>query len=254
MFGPGKTFLEKDLQDWHVDCWSWLMRWGARHRAIDYTSLILPTPQFFPKSGAEGHARAVHIFNTVKRLAGMEEWPAKLIQQERIQRELGPMQHVEHGRTCAGTFSQRDNTALITYDPDKLKQPVHLVATFAHELGHYFLYGFPVLIQPREMEEHATDVSTIYLGFGLFGANTALNFRQHGGFDGWSTQRLGYLSEAEWVFGLAMFGALSGDGVERMKDHLKPTMWGEVKRAAKIIERDGLAEKARAQATARSKR
>src|SRR5689334_15346570 len=223
MFGPGKTFLDKELQDWHVDCWSWLIRWGSRYRAIDYTSLILPTPQFFPKSEAAGHARALYIFNTVKRLAGMEDWPAELLPQAETQREVGPLLHVNHGTTAAGTFSQHGNGAIVTYDPAHIGNPMVLVATFAHELGHYFLNSFPVLLPPHTMDEHATDVSTIYMGFGLFGANSAFNFSQFSGpqTQGWSAQRLGYLSEAEWAFGLAMFGALSGDGIERMQDYLK---------------------------------
>src|SRR5262249_16682679 len=115
MFGPGKTVLEKDLQDWHGDCWSLLIRLGSRHRKVNYTKLILPTPQFFPKREAQGHARALHIFNAVKRLAGMEDWPTKLVPQDQVQREVGPMLHVQHrGRMCAGTFSQRDDHALIS--------------------------------------------------------------------------------------------------------------------------------------------
>jgi hypothetical protein len=29
MFGAKKSFLDQELQDWHVDCWSWLIRWGG---------------------------------------------------------------------------------------------------------------------------------------------------------------------------------------------------------------------------------
>jgi hypothetical protein len=255
MFGPGKMFLEKDLQDWHVDCWSWLMRWGGGAQRLRSTDLVLPNRTFFPPTEAEGHARAVHVFNTVKRLAGMETWPAKLEAQRELAGRLGPLAHVQNGRTAAGTFSQHGNSALVTYDPAQIKQPIVLVATFAHELGHYLTENFPVLLAPPDRMEPATDVATIFLGFGVFGANSASNFSQFAGTEsqGWSMQRLGYLTDAEWSFGLAMFGALSGRGIEEMKDHLKSSLWGEVKRAAKIIERDGLAEKARAQSVARSK-
>src|SRR5687767_3949118 len=131
MFGTKKSFLEQELQDWHVDCWSWLIRWGGGADSLRKTPLILPTKEFFPPTSAQGHARAVHIFNSVKRLADMEKWPAKLVAQTELPRDVGPLMYVQHGKTAAGTFSHDGNAAQITYDPASLNQPITLIATFA---------------------------------------------------------------------------------------------------------------------------
>ena len=98
---------------------------------------------------------------------------------------------------------------MITYDPGMLGNTVQLVATFVHELSHYLL-----LSQRSEppggpdLEELATDLATVYLGFGLFGANAAFAFGAGG--VGWSTQRSGYFSEATWCFANALFLELRG--------------------------------------------
>ncbi|MFB6373512.1 MAG: hypothetical protein ABEN55_10440 [Bradymonadaceae bacterium] len=58
-----------------------------------------------------------------------------------------------------------------------------------------------------EFLEPATDLASIFLGFGIFAANAATSFEHHGdGSKSW--QRSGYLSEPEFAYGLAIFTAL----------------------------------------------
>lgn len=247
MFGR-KPFLEQDLQDWHLDCWAWLLRHTGGIASLRRTELVLPTRDFFPPTEATGHDRAEHIFLTVKRLSGMAEWPVTLEAQHERPERLGPITALQHGKGAAGTFSHDGNAARITYDPRHIRSPVTLVATFAHELGHYLTGAFPELLAPPDMMEQATDVATVFMGFGIFGANAAFNFSQQTEFDsqGWRTERLGYLSEAEWAFALALFCALTERPADVLKDHLKPSLLGEVKRAGKVIARDGLTARATA--------
>lgn len=97
---------------------------------------------------------------------------------------------------------------VITYNPASVARPLSLVATFAHELAHF--PGFGATEPPpggEEFEEPATDLLAVYLGFGVFLANSAFNFEQHSDFEthGWSWQRQGHLSEGEMVYALAIF-------------------------------------------------
>jgi Zn-dependent peptidase ImmA (M78 family) len=69
----------------------------------------------------------------------------------------------------AGTFSmarKKQQKAIITYDPSQVKNPEMLVATFAHELGHYLSHR--TTEAPPEGEalwEPATDLLAVFMGF-----------------------------------------------------------------------------------------
>ncbi len=242
MFKP-KPILDPDEQDWHVACWAWLLRHGeGRQRLID-TPLVLPNEDFFPGLSSGTDDLAERLFDRVKQLADMEDWPTRLVAQDERPDQLSPTTHLVHSGQAAGSFTPTGNTAEISYDPKHIKAPVTLVATFAHELAHYLNGGFPE--HPPggvDFNEPATDVTAIYLGFGLFGANSTFTFSQVTNFDsqGWSRQSLGYLSEAEWAFGLAMFCVLGEKPVDALKPRLKPHIWRDVQRAARQISEERL--------------
>ena len=76
-----------------------------------------------------------------------------------------------------------------------------------------------------------------FTGFGIFAANTAFAFAQHGdGFSqGWRSQRNGYLSDRAWAFALALFGTLKGEPAPEkwLKDGLPPMIRAAEKYLAK---------------------
>ncbi len=139
-----------------------------------------------------------------------------------------------------GTFRLADNEAIVTYDPSNLDEPAKLIATFAHELAHYKLAG--IVEEPPGGEaahEFLTDLTTVYLGFGLFGANCAFSFRQHQDVvsQGWSLSQLGYLGERDWSFAIAVFLALRGETPARLKPFLKPYLFSDVVKASRYLQK-----------------
>ena len=128
--------------------------------------------------------------------------------------------------------------AEITYDPRLVNDPWAFVATLAHELSHYYLDNYRAMPPggPYKMEP-TTDLGAVYLGFGLFAANTAFRFTQHQDFQsqGWQYQRLGYLKEREWVFALAIFLGLREIGVAAVVEYLKPHMQRQLKRTLRYL-------------------
>ena len=74
--------------------------------------------------------------------------------------------------------------------------------------------------------EYATDLLAVFLGFGLFLANSAIEFHQFTGYNnqGWTTRTLGYLSEFELVYCLAVFCVLRGIPRDQAIAHLKRTL------------------------------
>ena len=82
---------------------------------------------------------------------------------------------------------------LIAIRSTMIKDPMFLVATIAHELGHAILLGRRLMSPLTPDHEPITDLLTVYLGMGIFNGNSAARFRQFQdeGRIGWSTQRLG---------------------------------------------------------------
>jgi hypothetical protein len=88
-------------------------------------------------------------------------------------------------------------------------EPVTLVAALCHEVAHAWRSFHGLAIEDRELDERLTDVTTVYLGFGLLTTNGAYLYRQGGEFTGthavtrWSHARAGYLPAQAMSFLLA---------------------------------------------------
>ncbi len=246
MFGSNRSFLDNDVEDWHIECWAWLLRCTGGIEQLRESGLVLPTKDHFAPTDLQGHAKAQHIFDNVRLHCGMQDWPVQLVAQHETASRVATFGTVQNPDDPAGTYSSTENTAQITYAPGDVSEPFNLIATFAHELGHYLNTGFSEgppggwdLIEP------ATDVTAAFLGFGIFGANSAFHFTRTQDFDsqGWSTAKRGYITEAEWAFSIALFCSLTGKQVEAAKLHLKPHLAKQVSKAFKHIAKNSVSER-----------
>lgn len=230
-----RPHVDPEDEAWLLACWQWLNKVVGPIDGHPPRELILPTRQSFPDTTLSGHARALHYFKLVQMRMGLSGRRYHLVEQD-ARPDLGSS--IVYGSIKSagadGTYSDMGNVAKVTYDPGILDDPIRMISVFAHELAHDMLRyrAFP-LPGGDEMEEFATDLATAHMGFGLFGANAAFQFQQHTDFDrqGWKTQRLGYLTENEWGFSIAIFLAIQGRGPECVKDHLKSHLHTIVKRA-----------------------
>jgi hypothetical protein len=243
MFGLFRkgTLLDAELTAWQFGCFEWLLQHTGGMEAFRQRRLILPTPQFFPHDGSRGHAFAEMIFQQVKMHAGMADWPCDLqCQQDDPDPKVSRYAYVKGAPSSpAGTFRTRnDGTALITYHPDELSDPMALVATFAHELAHYRTAVFP---EPPpggwEVWEPATDLAAAFLGFGIFMANSRFRFSHFsdGKTSGWQWRQRGYISDAEVLHAHAIFSHLLNVGRDETVPHLKSALRGIYKRLHKDV-------------------
>jgi hypothetical protein len=234
-----KSGLETEDEDWQLETWSWLLKSLGGSDDLKLSPLVVPTREFFPPTEAQGHRRVEQIFDAVKKLARLEDWECELKPQpDRGDGRLGPVAALRRKPGPAGTFSVQGNKVLITYDPQLENDPWGLVATLAHELAHYLLVTIPEEPPGGDANhEFATDLAAVYLGFGVFNANTAFRFSQHTSFDsqGWKYQRAGYLSEKEWCFALAVFLFLRGDDPKLALTYLKPSLQTDLRRCLKYL-------------------
>jgi hypothetical protein len=243
LFGGG-SFLDPEDEAWHLDTWKWLLENFGGLARVRHAPVVIATREFFPPSETKGHARAEHIFACIKRHAGMTDWPCSLVAQpgrpETRVAELGTVK-IDSGTDPAGTFVMEGGQAVITYEPSIVEEPAKLVATLSHELAHYLLataIGDPP--GGHDMHEFATDLTTVFLGFGLFTANQAFNFSQYRDVysQGWQSSRLGYLRERDWAFALAVFLSLRGQSTDVFKPLLKPHLYADMRKAVRYLERN----------------
>ena len=112
-------------------------------------------------------------------------------------------------------------------------------------MGHYLNHSFPEGPPGGwDLEEPATDITAAFFGFGIFSANSAFHFTQTQDFDsqGYSTARLGYITEAEWAFDIAIFCVLTETDIQIAKPYLKPHIWKQVRKAEKYLRKNNSAE------------
>ncbi len=225
LFGPSPP-IDRDEFEWLLACFAWIDRTLGKRDGVDgfAPQLVLPDDP-----GLKSASTASDLFVAVKRAAGLESWECRLekgaAQRERV--DTGLATGLFSQSSALGTFSVEGNTPVIRYDPALLRQPDALVATFAHELAHLVIHSLGMPPGGEALEEHATDCMAVYLGFGIFLANSARNFGQFndGAMQGWESKTSGYLSENALVTAIAMFERRfdgAAQSKDALKDYLKP--------------------------------
>jgi hypothetical protein len=200
-----KTFLDASRRDWQFEVFGWLLRNTGGYPKFLESALVLPTEEYFPDRGMKGHAGVAALFRRVRNHAGMEDWPC----------------NVEAAREETRTESEDPNRVpVITYQRGAL-EPIALVAHFARELGRYLIATFD---EPAPggaaAAEPAIELATVFMGFGLFMANSAANQVKY------------ELSEGELTHALAMFCLLGRNPAESVDKHLNPHLRKHVRLAA----------------------
>ncbi len=243
LFGP-RLPIDRDELDFQLATFKWLI---GQFGPVGETVLVLPTPDFFERSSAQGEAAVREIFETVRRIAGMADWPCELRAGKSDRPvDAGNAHLLRHEGSPApcGTFRVGEGLAgrhgIVTYNPAMARDPAGLVATFAHELGHY-LMATAAASPPGgwDLHELHTDLAAVYLGFGIFMANSARDFSHFSTESGagWQSSLRGYLSENALVTATAIFQRLAGRAPGEAAPWLKPYLRGVLKKADRALAR-----------------
>ena len=240
LFGP-RFMFDEGTTDWIFDTYAWALESFGTDVFFQHTDLVLPNDDFFPDRLDQMDDIAEDLFTAVRKHAGMEEWACRLVaQEEDANPHIGPALLIQGAPGGpAGTFSMsggKTPTVEISYNPSQLSRPEALIATFAHELAHYLVHS--VNTRPpggEEFEEHATDLVAVFMGFGVFLANSAFSFSQYTDVDvqGWQTHAQGYLSESELTYCLAVFLHLKNIDRQTVESYLDRNLRKDLKIATK---------------------
>lgn len=101
---------------------------------------------------------------------------------------------------AAGRWTPGEERNTISIKPELVRDPVKLVATFAHELGHELLIGSGRIEGTRADQESLTDLLTVFYGLGVFAANAALDLIPHPSGRGKAVVASGYLREVALAY------------------------------------------------------
>lgn len=228
---------------------TWLLtRLGALLAAADWqhfvcTPLVLPRPEFFPDRFSRSAAGVLRLIRRLFRYADLELGAEVELFEGQPPPSLGPGE-AHHHEGAAGVFlGVEGGVARFAADLSLLDDPGGLTATLAHEVAHAYRTHRGLVEAPRELEEELTDLTTVFLGFGVLTANAALRHRSQAVDDGtlrsrWSVQRLGYLSPQELCFVLAAQVHLRGAGREAVQACLETNQASYFRAALRWCERE----------------
>jgi hypothetical protein len=124
----------------------------------------------------------------------------------------------------------------------QLGDPEAAVGVMAHEVAHAWRQHHHLVADARDLEELITDLTTIYLGFGVFTTNNTDRYRSSGGWKvtSWSISSAGYLPPPSMAWALALQVAARGDRAEAsaVARDLEPNQQAAFREATEEIERD----------------
>ncbi|MBD81174.1 MAG: hypothetical protein CL840_19810 [Crocinitomicaceae bacterium] len=127
------------------------------------------------------------------------------------------------GKNEAGKF-------VIAIDKSNLNNPELILSTLSHELAHIKLLGENRI---EENDEMLTDLTSLYFGFGIFGANTSFSFYNTN--ESWGYRKNGYLTDIEWAYALAFYGFLVYETNPAWTKFLSPSMQKNFVRCERYI-------------------
>lgn len=236
-----KPVLDDDSTEWLFDAYAWALRnfgGDAFHRD---TLLVTPTDRHFPdKSFETPQEKVFAAFVRVRTYAGMQGWPCELAA---LSPGMDPPRPpaissvTPRGPQGAVSIHEEKQSIPIAFDPGMTAKPLVLIAAFAQQLA-FHLGRTTEEESPGgdELRGPATDLLAVFMGFGLFLANSAMTVCR-GGCCGTSVQKLGFLTESEFVYALAIFCVLKNIPNADVEPHLKKALRPFFRKAVKELEK-----------------
>ena len=162
--------------------------------------VVLPTNDYFPDTYNGSEADAKRLLDRVCKFMGADV--TKIDFRVRADDEMSD---------AAGFYEP--GTRAITVIQSQLDEKKSLIAILAHEVAHDLLLHGKQLRGDEDDHEQITDLLTVFLGMGVFAANTAV--KQTVSHDAtwhyWSIRKLGYLTARVYGYSFALREWIRGD-------------------------------------------
>ena len=208
LFTKPKPFLDAPRREWQFAVFAWLLRHCGGYPKFLDTTLVLPIEAHFPDRGLSGHAAVAALFRRVRDHAGMADWPCTVEPEPADGREMPAI---------------ASRIPVITYKKGELAA-MPMVGAFAHELARMLVETFD---EPppggAPLHEPAIDLAAVFMGFGVFMANSMVEATRYD------------LNEGEFVHALAIFCQLRKIPPESVSAHLNPHLRKYLRLAARDL-------------------
>lgn len=199
----------QDEQDWLLERLARLIEKRGAGPLVT-APLLKPSPRFFPDPWRPGLEGARVLAKRLLVYAGMEDFDAHVEsfvdKAPHFPGAEGP-QDSKHVAGCFHGFNGR--RCLFSLEASSLTDPEQLVGVLAHEVAHAYRAHHGLVVEDRDEEERLTDLTTVYLGFGVLTLNNTHRFETGSYSEGartmgyWRHSRLGYLPTQALAFLLA---------------------------------------------------
>jgi hypothetical protein len=194
--------VSPDARAWIDQRWTWLEgQFGVQR--LRRCRVILPRPEFFPDPFRSTPDDARRMLDRVCGYMDIDPATVELSLYE----DRNPVRTGEWRHGTAGLYHPEGGKFRIGVESANLHDPLAMIGTMAHELGHVHLVGHGRIDGEAEDHEPLTDLLTVFLGMGVFTANSVIreHYWQSGQWSGWSMGRRGYLAMPEYGYALARF-------------------------------------------------
>ena len=233
------SFLPTDEErDWLGQSLRELIRAGGIAQFVA-APILTPSDDDFPDPW-DGSVRAAHrITQRLMQHAGLRDLRFSLTALP--DDEATPEDAWDAG--TAGWFSGIDDgRARFGIQPKEIGDPDSVVGIMAHEVAHAWREKHELIDADRNIEEHLTDVTTIFLGFGIFTTNATERYRSWRKFRATAHQMksMGYLPAPAMSWLLALQASARGDKTEltALRHYLEPNQKGWLDEAVDVIAAD----------------
>jgi len=235
-----KCPLADDTREWMEHAFLWL-RDEFGDDVIKYKKILLPDFDNFPIVYDGSHQSVIDTLNIVAKQMDVNPDEINLEFYSEGISEIGAggiggniiyIKHEKETKLSSGKYygKKEDGNYHISLEGENLKDPIGLVATLAHEIAHIKLLGESRI---ENNNEPLTDVTTIIFGLGIFSGNSA--FRVATNFEKWEYKKLGYLTQIQWGYALAIHAHLREEINPSWTKFLSETVKGNFKRSALYI-------------------
>ena len=208
------------------------MNWLANEFGLAFVRgipVILPTLEFFPDPWEETEAAIRAMLDRMCSFMGIV--PNNVVLHLYRDKSFTP---------TAGLY-EKDGEMIHLWLEDNVCDPMAIVAVMAHELAHARLLGDGrVSPDDRDMEP-LTDLSTVFFGLGIFGANACLHYQSTtvGNWNYTQSGTMGYLHQRLWGYALGVFAVMRGECRPEWMQYLRLDIRCMVKETIRYISNTG---------------
>jgi hypothetical protein len=199
--------------------------------------VILPEPEYFPDPFHGTPEDARRLLDRVCGYMGVDPDAVEL----HFYQDRNPVQGTHGQLGSAGLYEGAQGRHRVGIEVANLNDPLAMVGTMAHELSHVLLLGQGRISPEEEDHERLTDLLTVFLGMGVFTANSVI--REHywhaGEIYGWRIERRGYLTMPMYGYALALFARARGEERPSWVKYLRRDVRSAFKKAVRFFEEGG---------------